>query len=112
MLHTLNPNSDHHTRKVIMESDKISNGASKLEDPMSSLPNPTIVDILSLLPLKSAVASAALSQRWPSVWTQRTAFRHYGPTPPAIDSFTTLFFKLPHKICILPFTKEFTNLSN
>ncbi|XP_021765764.1 F-box/LRR-repeat protein 13-like [Chenopodium quinoa] len=40
------------------------------EDRLSSLPDTLLVDILSFIPFKSAVATSILSRRWCYLWTQ------------------------------------------
>lgn len=51
---------------------EINNGVAMEDDRLSSLPEPIIVDILSLLPIHSAVSTGILSHRWRDLWTQIT----------------------------------------
>ncbi|XP_021721344.1 F-box/FBD/LRR-repeat protein At1g16930-like [Chenopodium quinoa] len=45
------------------------------DDRLSALPDPIIVDILSLLPFTAAVTTGILSRRWFHFWNQLTTFR-------------------------------------
>ncbi|XP_021776071.1 F-box/LRR-repeat protein At3g26922-like [Chenopodium quinoa] len=56
----------------MLNSDR--NGEER-EDRLSSLPTALLVDILSLLPIHSAVVTGILSHRWCNLWTQVTSVR-------------------------------------
>lgn len=59
----------HAKEKMAEEVDFINNNNSDEEDRLSSLPDSLLIEILSLLPFKSAVATSALSRRWVPLWT-------------------------------------------
>ncbi|XP_021852002.2 F-box/LRR-repeat protein 13 [Spinacia oleracea] len=59
-------------RQILESKDKV--------DRLNLLPDSILVDILSLLPIESAVRTCALSRRWQYLWTQvtRLVFDYYG----------------------------------
>ncbi|XP_074266004.1 F-box/LRR-repeat protein At3g26922-like [Silene latifolia] len=60
-------------------------------DRLSTLPEPIIVEILSLVPTKTAVSTSVLSTRWRSLWTQITCIHlDYNHFPQHSSDFYTV----------------------
>ncbi|XP_074264613.1 F-box/LRR-repeat protein At3g26922-like [Silene latifolia] len=60
-------------------------------DRLSTVPDPILAEILSLVPTKTAVSTSVLSTRWRSVWTQITSIHlDYNHFPQHSSDFYTI----------------------